>query len=180
MTKRSRDATDLMGSAVPLSGQASIPLSPCNNIELRRATRHVGQLFDDVVGPCGLRAAQLGLLFYVAAAGAPTMKTMAKAIVMDLSALGQTLKPLIRDGYVALVADDRDRRVKRVNLTDKGREKYRDGMDLWRLAQGRFEAVLGPERARAMREALALVASDEFGEAFRNAHPRPVAVPPAG
>ena len=177
MATRSPDTKGLRRSALPQSGQTITPPSPCNNIELRRATRHIGRLFDDVVGPCGLRAAQLGLLFYVEAAGAPTMKTMAKAIVMDLSALGQTLKPLIRDGYVALVADDKDGRVKRVHLTDKGREKYRDGMELWRLAQERFEAVLGAVRAREMREALALIASDEFGEAFRNAKPRPVARP---
>ena len=36
---------------------------------------------------------------------------------MDLSALGHTLKPLIRDTYIILVPDKDDRRVKHVTLT---------------------------------------------------------------
>ena len=52
----------------------------------------------------------------------PTLRELAEAIVMDLSALGHTLKPLIRDGYVALVPDKNDGRVKHATLT-KGRGK---------------------------------------------------------
>ncbi len=148
------------------------PTSPCNNIELRKATRHLGQLFDDIVGSSGLRAAQQGLLFFIGSQDGPTMKGMAKAIVMDLSALGQTLKPLIRDGYVKLVPCEKDGRAKRVYLTAAGRDKAREGVDLWRTAQGRFEAVLGADRSRDLREILAFISSDGFADAFRAAVPR--------
>lgn len=61
---------------------------------------------------------------------------------MDLSALGHTLKPLIRDGYVALVPDKKDRRVKHVTLTKAYRKKLEQTSKLWADAQGRFEKRL--------------------------------------
>ncbi len=87
----------------------------CNNSMLRRASRMLGQLYDDELAPSGLRATQHGLLAQIHIMGAPTLRDLAAEIVMDLSALGHTLKPLVRDGYVALVPDKEDRRVKHVN-----------------------------------------------------------------
>ena len=143
--------------------------SPCNNNELRRATRHLGQLFDDVIGASGLRAAQQGLLFQIEAMNGPTMKALAKIIVMDLSALGHTLKPLIRDGYVDLVPCDKDGRVKRVFLTDAGRAKFAEGLKLWQMAQEQLESVMGSDKALQLRETLAMISSDQFAQAFHAA-----------
>ena len=104
--KASRDARPRAPSEPSFASAAPAqPSTPCNNSELRKATRHLGRLFDDVVGGSVMRASQLGLLFQIEAMGGPTMKALAGIIVMDLSALGHTLKPLVRDGYVALVAD---------------------------------------------------------------------------
>ena len=146
-------------------------VSPCNNIELRRATRQVGQLFDDVIGANGLRAAQQGMLYQIDVMHGPTMKELAKALVMDLSALGHTLKPLVRDGYVALNRCGKDGRVKRVFLTEQGNAKFQQGMKLWRSAQSKLERVLGVEEARQLRELLATISSDEFAHNFREAAP---------
>lgn len=139
----------------------------CNNAELRKATRHIGQLFDDVVEPRGLRAAQHALLAQIRSMERPTMKELATALVMDLSALGHTLEPLSRDGYVRLTLNDQDRRSKRVSLTPAGTAKLRRSSRLWQAAQMRFEKAMGCERARELRETLSLVASERFGEAFR-------------
>lgn len=143
----------------------------CNNAVLRRATRQMGQLYDDVLAPCGLRGPQFGLMVQSRFMQEPTMREMAQALVMDLSALGHSLKPLVRDGLVELVADPRDRRAKRVTLTRLGGEKLDEAMRLWRVAQDRFEAAFGTERAAELRATLAFVASPEFSEAFLKAGP---------
>ena len=140
--------------------------NPCNNNALRKATRHLGQLFDDVIGNSGLRAAQHGLLHHIKEMRGPTMKELATILVMDLSALGHTLKPLERDGFINLVVDDRDKRAKRIHLTAAGEAKLAETRQLWRVAQDRVDTALGPEKSRQMREMLAEVASKEFGEAF--------------
>ena len=140
---------------------------PCNNSELRKATRHLGLLFDEVMRPSGLRAAQHGLLYHVKAMDRPTMKALARELVMDLSALGHTLKPLVRDGYLRLDPDDRDARAKRVSLTPSGEAKLEETIVLWRAAQSRVEATLGADKAQALRFMLAEVSSNDFGTAFR-------------
>jgi DNA-binding MarR family transcriptional regulator len=88
-------------------------------------------------------------------------------MVMDLSALGHTLKPLIRDRMVELVPDEKDRRVKRVKLTEAGIEKWQEATRLWREAHERFERLFGEEQAKALRDTLNLIASKDFAGRFR-------------
>ena len=140
---------------------------PCNNAELRKATRNLGLLFDEVMRPSRLRAAQHGILYYVKSMDRPTMKTLARELVMDLSALGHTLKPLARDGYIRLDPDYRDARAKRVSLTKAGEAKLVETTALWRSAQTRVETALGAEKAQMLRRTLAEVSSNAFGAAFR-------------
>ncbi len=104
--------------------------------DLRRASRMLGQLYDDALAPSGLRATQHGLLAQIAIMDGPTLRDLAAEIVMDLSALGHTLKPLIRDGYVALVPDKDDRRVKHAMLTKAGQKKLKQTSKLGRKHSG--------------------------------------------
>lgn len=139
----------------------------CSNTAIRRAARQLGQLYDDCLEGTGLKGTQFSLLSQIAATGAPALKQLAEAMVMDLSALGHTLKPLIRDGYVELVPDPEDRRVKRARLTALGRKIQKDLLENWRDAQGRFDRVFGKEQSEEIRKALAFVSSPEFAAAFR-------------
>jgi DNA-binding MarR family transcriptional regulator len=140
--------------------------SVCSNGAMRRATRRLGQLYDDAIAPSGLKATQLALLNQIKRLDEPTLRVLADDLVMDLSALGHTLKPLVRDGLVELVADVTDRRAKRVTLTAAGVAKLRMGLRLWRTANGRFERVFGAENAAQLRNALDWIASPEFADTF--------------
>ena len=139
----------------------------CSNTAIRRAARQLGQLYDDCMGSSGLRGTQFSLLSQIAASEEPALKQLAEAMVMDLSALGHTLKPLIRDGYVELVPDPNDRRVKRARLTALGEKTQNALLANWRDAQGRFDRVFGKEQSEELRKALAVIASPEFSAAFR-------------
>ena len=136
-------------------------LTLCNNAMLRRATRKIGQYYNDVLAPSGLKATQQGLLYQIHISNEPAMGAIASALIMDLSALGHTLKPLIRDGYVETFADKDDRRVKRVRLTPQGRAKLDEAMKLWRIAQQRFEAIVGKDEAAKLRAALDAIAAPD-------------------
>ncbi|ESY23218.1 MarR family winged helix-turn-helix transcriptional regulator [Mesorhizobium sp. LNJC394B00] len=136
--------------------------SLCNNATLRRAARKLGRFYDDVISPSGLKGTQYGLLYQIDVSNEPAMGTIAEAMVMDLSALGHTLKPLIRDGYVDTFADKDDRRVKRVRLTPQGQTKLEETTQLWSTAQQRFEALVGPQRAADLRAMLDEVAALDY------------------
>ena len=140
----------------------------CNNAMLRRASRVLGQAYDDELAPSGLRATQHGLLAQIAMMKAPTVRDLAAEIVMDLSALGHTLKPLIRDGLVVLVPDKQDRRVKHVTLTKAGRKKLKETSKLWSQAQRRFEMVFGKKKAVYLRDVLEELSSEAFRKAYRS------------
>ncbi|MDF2997659.1 MAG: transcriptional regulator, MarR family [Xanthobacteraceae bacterium] len=145
---------------------AAVDTSLCNNGVLRKAMRRLGQVYDAAIAPSGLRATQFAVLAEIAALEGPTLRELANALVMDLSALGHTLKPLARDGVVTVTADPHDRRAKRVLLTEAGMERFRKAQRLWHGAQQRFEATLGVEQAANLRLVLGHIASPSFAEAL--------------
>lgn len=145
-----------------MSKDALPGLTACNNAMLRRATRKIGQYYDDVLAPSGLKATQQGLLYQIHIGNEPAMGAIAASLVMDLSALGHTLKPLIRDGYVETFTDSDDRRVKRVRLTQLGLVKLDEVMKLWQVAQRRFEDVVGKDQAARLRAVLDDITALDF------------------
>jgi DNA-binding MarR family transcriptional regulator len=156
-------------SVVAVDGAVSPPESICNGTALRKATRRVSQLYDAVLAPSGLRSTQRSILIHIARAGTPTMGDLAAALVLDRSALAHNLKPLERDGFVAVVVDPADKRSRLVKLTPRGEAKLEEATHLWQKAQRRFETAFGPERAIALRQTLGTIASVEFAKAFQMA-----------
>lgn len=138
----------------------------CANAAVKRASRRLGRLYDDVLEPSGLRTTQFTLLTQIAHKTSPTLKALATMMVMDQSALGHTLRPLLRDGLVELVPDEKDRRAKRVRLTEAGKTRQVEALALWQNAQDRFDAVFGKEEAEALRATLDRLSSDGFARAF--------------
>lgn len=138
----------------------------CTSSAVRRAARRLGQLYGSYFDDAGLNGTQFSLLSQIAANGEPALKVLAEAMVMDLSALGHTLKPLIRDGYVELIADTKDRRVKRARLTAAGISKQNELLSRWQQAQDRFDQTFGKEQSAEIRRVMALISSSEFATAF--------------
>ncbi|WP_244126326.1 MarR family winged helix-turn-helix transcriptional regulator [Burkholderia gladioli] len=97
--------------------------------------------------------------------GAPTQSELADEVVMDLSALGHTLKPLIRDGWITLDKDPEDNRRRLISLTPEGRERLRHARRLWKPVQQRFEAFLGKQETQDLLALLDHLASGSFDEA---------------
>lgn len=147
------------------------PANACNATALRKATRRISQLFDDVLAPTGLRATQRSILIHIARAGAPSMGELAASLVLDRSALAHNLKPLERDGLVTMRPDASDRRSRRVTLTAAGTLRLKSSMALWAEAQQRFEQAFGAGRAEELRRVLADVAALNFGRDPREGSP---------
>jgi len=103
------------------------------------------------------------------------MGQLAASLVLDRSALGHNLRPLEREGFIVLDIDPDDGRNRLAKLTKKGESKLRETAVLWQAAQERFENKFGIARAKALREALAVIAAEEFDEVFE-APPTPSTV----
>jgi DNA-binding MarR family transcriptional regulator len=137
--------------------------NPCNATAMRKASRRLSQMYDDAIAPCNLKGTQAAILVELqrVAKDPPTMNELACSLVMDRSSLGHNLKPLERDGLVALHESEEDRRRRHVVLTALGRAKLREFMPLWQKAQKRFYEVFGKTRSDRLRATLLDIAYDE-------------------
>jgi DNA-binding MarR family transcriptional regulator len=169
MAKMAKRASKLKAGKASAGGTSAPPLPaaiPCNCTALRRATRRVSQLYDAVIAASGLRSTQRSMMAQVARAKAPTMGELAAALVLDRSALAHNLKPLERDGLIAIGVDPQDQRSRLVTLTKRGEARLRESESLWRAAQTSFETAYGAKRADKLRRSLLLISSPEFVETF--------------
>lgn len=136
----------------------------CHATSLRKATRRISQLYDAVLAPCGLRCTQRSILIQIARHQAPALTELATILVIDRSALAQNLKPLEREGLIAVSVDPDDKRSRLVKLTQAGLDKLLESQALWEQAQQSFEKSLGPEQACELRELLARIAVLDYGD----------------
>ena len=111
-------------------------LRTCGSFNLRKATRVVTQLYDDILQPTGLRSTQVVLLVALAAEGEMSLSYMARELIMSPSTLSRTLMPLERDGLIESISSGR--RGKLVRLTEAGETALRNAVPYWQKAQERF------------------------------------------
>ncbi|MGH8659094.1 MAG: MarR family winged helix-turn-helix transcriptional regulator, partial [Gammaproteobacteria bacterium] len=91
----------------------------CACFNLRKATRAVTQLYDEVLRETGIRVTQLTLLVAAYLSGEIPISQMAEVLVMDRTTLTRNLKPLEAQGLIA-IRSGADRREKLVTLTTRG------------------------------------------------------------
>ena len=142
--------------------------SRCSCTALRKASRRISQLYDAALAPSGLKTTQRAILAQIGRSEPIPVGELAEALVMDSGALAHTLKPLGRDGLIAVAVDPDDRRNRLITLTRQGRAKVAETDALWAKAQQGFEAAFGRAESEALREALRFLISDDFAAVFEN------------
>jgi DNA-binding MarR family transcriptional regulator len=126
-----------------------LPTPACTCGRLRRATRALTQLYDDLMAPSGLRVTQFSLLRTLASHGTARMSELARTLLLDRTALSRTLDPLVDRGLVAIVPG-RDARTREVSLTRAGERAIRSAEPHWKRAQAQVAARIGPERLETL------------------------------
>ena len=105
-------------SEAPMSGYRP---GECFVGAARKASRRLSQFYDEALEPSGLVRPEYAILAELARSGEPpTLAELASALVSDRSAVGHNLRPLVRDGYVAVEPGVEDRRERRIVLTARG------------------------------------------------------------
>jgi DNA-binding MarR family transcriptional regulator len=129
----------------------------CNTTASRRAARYLSASYDKALAPVGLRITQFSILHTLAVGGRTSITALSEAIAMDRTTLATNLKPLERDGLLAVRQDETDRRTRAVEITAAGLARLEQAVPLWRSAQDRFEATFGTTEAAELRTALRAV-----------------------
>jgi len=127
----------------------TMPSPACACGRLRRASRALTQLYDDVMAPSGLRVTQFSLLRMLAHENRVCLSDLAQRLLLDRTALSRMLESLVKRGLVS-VAPGRDARTREVTLTRSGERAMRSAEAYWRRAQQQVAGLLGSEKLEAL------------------------------
>jgi len=133
---------------------ASSDASPCACGRLRRASRALTQFYDDAMAASGLRVTQFSLMRTLAREGTVRISDLARAYLLDRTAMSRTLDPLVAQGYARIVPG-KDARTREVTLTRAGAAALDAASDEWKRAQAAVARRIGRERLDALIATLA-------------------------
>lgn len=127
----------------------SVSNTACACGRLRRATRALTQLYDDLLAPAGLRVTQFSLLRTLQRDGTLRINELAGRLLLDRTALSRNLDPLVAQGLVDIVRGH-DARTREVAISRKGLNALKAAMPHWERAQSEVTRHLGAARLDAL------------------------------
>ncbi|MFC4167244.1 MarR family winged helix-turn-helix transcriptional regulator [Teichococcus aestuarii] len=126
----------------------------CLCLHTQRAARALARRFDEALRPLGLTSGQFSLLMALNRPEPPPLGPVAALLAMDRTTLTAALKPLERNGLVAIGTDPQDRRSRRLSLTEQGQAVLARAVPAWRALHGVVEAELAAAPAPVPPDAL--------------------------
>ena len=130
----------------------------CACYNLRKAARATTRLYDDFLKPSGLRATQYSVLMAAKLRGPVTLKKLAEITVTERTTLTRNLTILEKKGFIC-IEQGKDRRERKVTITEKGEAALVAAIPLWEAAQAHIEQGLGGERMGSLLKDLSDIVS---------------------
>lgn len=130
----------------------------CACLHVHRAARTLARRYDAALRPAGLTGGQFSILMSLNRPEPPLLGAVAELLAMDRTTLTANLKPLRRRGLVEIVPDGRDRRARRLLLTEAGGAALSDALPAWRRTQRALARMLGKPRLADLLAALRVLA----------------------
>jgi len=135
----------------------------CNCLAVRQAARYITQFYDRCLAAAGLRTTQYGVLSRLKRQGPMSINTLAAELIVYRTTLRRNIRPLERDGLIAIASDPSDGRSKILHLTKAGEARFQRAEKHWEKAQKRFERAYGGRQASQLRESLRAVVASDLG-----------------
>lgn len=156
-TKRARRTDDEPATDLPEAKPSAKPFR--FGFLVHDVSRMRRNLFDLRMKPLGITRSQWSVLAALSRGGSDGLMQVDLARKMDVGkvTIGGLLQRLENVGYVTRVADERDARVKRVFITDKGYDIIRQMQTLGTVNNEILLAGVSPEELRITEETLAKV-----------------------
>lgn len=139
--------------AIPFSTTLLVK-DTCLCLHAQRAARALGRRFDAALKPHGLTNQQFSLMMALNRPEPPTIAPVANLLAMDRTTLTAALKPLTRRGWIAVEADEKDKRGKRLRLTHAGMAVLFAALPVWERLHAEIEAALTAIDADSLRRGL--------------------------
>lgn len=114
----------------------------CLCLHAQRAARAIARRFDDALRPLDLKSGQFSLLISLNRPEPPPISAVAEVLAMDRTTLTANIKPLERRGLLTVKPDPRDRRIRRLALTESGLALLEKAIPLWTRTEAEIEQGL--------------------------------------
>jgi DNA-binding MarR family transcriptional regulator len=124
--------------------QPFLPMLPCMCGNFRRTSRALTQLYETALRPLRLRATQLTILQVLSRAGEISQGQLGEMLAMDSTSLTRTLAIMRRQDWIA-ERPGKDRRERRLRLSNSGEAKLRRAQPVWDNVQSRLRRQLGQQ-----------------------------------
>ena len=123
--------------------------SPCICFNVRKASKVITSIYEQMFKPLGITAPQAALLATVRRLGPLTVNELAEAVATDRTTLTRNLKILERDSLVNL-KPGADKRVKEVSITATGKDISNESSVIFQRFQDKVHGAVGEERLDAL------------------------------
>ncbi|PWK62751.1 MarR family winged helix-turn-helix transcriptional regulator [Roseicyclus mahoneyensis] len=130
----------------------------CLCLHSQRAARAIARVFDDAFRHLGLTNGQFSLMMALNRPEPPRMTDLVPLLGMDRTTLTAALKPLEARALVTVAPDPKDRRSRRLSLTEAGRAMLASALPVWRATHHGIETRLGGMDPASLRAGLDAVA----------------------
>ncbi len=116
----------------------------CIASRVRQLSRIVTRLYDDAMRPLGITASQFTLLTQLGQRDGITAVEIGFSLDIEKSTLSRNLKRLLALGMIEM-DPPAGRRGRGLHLTVKGKEAIKAAYPVWKQAQQRAHAIMGPD-----------------------------------
>ncbi len=123
----------------------------CLCLHVQRAARTLARRFDEALKPFTLTHGQFSLLMSLNRPEPAKMAEVSALLAMDRTTLTANLKPLERRGLATVMVDKKDKRGRRLMLTDAGRALLAEAVPAWKRTHVQIDRLLkhsDPKRLR--------------------------------
>jgi len=117
----------------------------CVCFNLRKASRLLSQVYDQVLKPTGIKVTQFSLMMAVAGNSGITIGKLARPLGMDRTTLSRNARILENKGLIE-IGEGEDRREQIFNLTEKGILLLLEVIPIWEEVQKKLAEKMGDKR----------------------------------
>jgi DNA-binding MarR family transcriptional regulator len=135
----------------------ALPTLVCACASLRRASRAVTQMYDEALRGSGVHPTQFTMLWTLLKKGDTRQGDLGVFLATDSTTLSRTLKPLQKDGLIA-VKPGKDARERVLSITPKGRALVDKVRPVWEAVQSKLQSSIGAAHWDRLLNELAAVA----------------------
>lgn len=103
----------------------------CFNFKLKRSCRIVTRFMDNILRDYGIKITQFHIISIIENNTKCKLTILSNILGMDRTTFGRAMQVLIENGFIDFIREKRDKRIKELYLTTKGKDIFIKIYPIW-------------------------------------------------